>query len=60
MGSNRSRMGRSRKREVLGGYYIVNVANLDEAIQIAERHPAARFGAVEIRPILEIPGLPQK
>lgn len=47
-------------REVLGGYYIVDVANLDEAIQIAERHPGARYGAVEIRPILEIPGLPQK
>jgi hypothetical protein len=47
-------------REVLGGYYIVDVANLDEAIQIAERHPGARYGAVEIRPILEIPGLPKK
>jgi hypothetical protein len=46
-------------REVLGGYYIVDVANLDEAIQIAERHPGARYGAVEIRPILEIPGLPK-
>jgi hypothetical protein len=47
-------------REVLGGYYIVDVANLDEAIHIAERHPGARYGAVEIRPILEIPGLPEK
>jgi hypothetical protein len=47
-------------REVLGGYYIVDVANLDEAIQIAERHPGARYGAVEIRPIFEIPSLPQK
>jgi hypothetical protein len=47
-------------REVLGGYYIVDVANLDEAIQIAERHPGARYGGVEIRPILEIPGLPRK
>jgi hypothetical protein len=47
-------------REVLGGYYVVDVANLDEAIQIAERHPGARYGGVEIRPILEIPGLPQK
>ncbi len=47
-------------REVLGGYYIIDVANLDEAIHIAERHPGARYGAVEIRPILEIPGLPQK
>lgn len=47
-------------REVLGGYYIVDVANLDEAIQIAERHPGARYGAVEIRPILELSGLPTK
>jgi hypothetical protein len=45
-------------REVLGGYYIIDVDNLDEAIHIAERHPGARFGAVEIRPILEIPNLP--
>ena len=45
-------------REVLGGYYIIDVENLDEAIRIAERHPGARLGAVEIRPILEIPNLP--
>jgi len=44
--------------EVLGGYYIVDVPNLDEAIRIAERHPGICFGAVEIRPILEIPNLP--
>ena len=45
-------------REVLGGYYIIDVENLDEAIRIAERHPGQRFGGVEIRPILEIPNLP--
>ena len=45
-------------REVLGGYYIVDFPSLDEAIRIAERHPGIRFGAVEIRPILEIPNLP--
>jgi hypothetical protein len=44
--------------EVLGGYYIIDVENLDQAIQIAERHPGQRFGSVEIRPILEIPNLP--
>jgi hypothetical protein len=44
--------------EVLGGYYIIDVPNLDAAIHVAERHPGARFGAVEIRPILEIPNLP--
>jgi hypothetical protein len=46
-------------REVLGGYYIIDVPNLDEAIRVAERHPGVRFGAVEIRPILEIPNLPK-
>jgi hypothetical protein len=44
--------------EVLGGYYIIDVANLDEAIHIAERHSGARLGTVEIRPILKIPHLP--
>jgi hypothetical protein len=47
-------------REVLGGYYLIDVANLDEAIRIAQRHPGARNGSVEIRPIMEIPGLPTK
>jgi hypothetical protein len=45
-------------REYLGGYYLVNAANLDEAIDIAGRVPGARRGTVEIRPVLEIPGLP--
>jgi hypothetical protein len=45
-------------REQLGGYYLINAANLDEAIAIAERIPAARWGTVEVRPVLEIPGLP--
>jgi hypothetical protein len=45
-------------REVLGGYYLIDVENLDEAIAIAARHPGARVGTVEIRPVLEIPGLP--
>ncbi len=45
-------------REQLGGYYIVEAANLDEAIGIAERIPVASVGTIEIRPVLEIPGLP--
>ena len=45
-------------REYLGGYFLVNAPNLDEAIAIAGRVPAARFGTVEIRPVIEIPGLP--
>ncbi|HEV2357172.1 MAG TPA: YciI family protein [bacterium] len=45
-------------REQLGGYFIVDVPDLDEAIEIAGRLPGARLGTVEIRPIMEIPGLP--
>jgi hypothetical protein len=45
-------------REQLGGFYLVDAKDLDEAISIAERIPAARFGTVEIRPVMEIPGLP--
>jgi len=47
-------------REQLGGYYLINAANLDEAIGIAERIPGARFGTIEIRPVMEITGLPEK
>jgi len=46
-------------REQLGGYFLVDAKNLDEAIAIAGRIPAARWGTVEIRPIVEIKGLPQ-
>jgi hypothetical protein len=45
-------------REQLGGYFIVDVRDLDEAIEIAGRLPSARLGTIEIRPTLEIPGLP--
>jgi hypothetical protein len=45
-------------REQLGGYYLVEAQDLDEAIGIAERVPPARFGTVEIRPVMEIAGLP--
>ena len=44
--------------EQLGGYYLINANDLDEAIKIAERIPAARFGTIEIRPVMEIAGLP--
>lgn len=40
-------------REQLGGYFLVDVANLDEAIGIAERIPSARFGTIEVRPLVE-------
>jgi hypothetical protein len=45
-------------REQLGGYYLVDVADLDAAIDIAERIPGAKMGTIEIRPIVELEGLP--
>ena len=45
-------------REQLGGYYVIEAGDLDEAISIAERIPPARFGTIEIRPVMEIGGLP--
>jgi hypothetical protein len=38
-------------REQLGGYYIVDAKDLDEAIGIAARIPGARIGSIEVRPI---------
>lgn len=46
-------------REQLGGYYLVDAADLDEAIAVAARIPMARKGTVEIRPVIELPGLPE-
>ena len=46
-------------REQLGGYYMVDVKDLDVAISIAARVPGARVGTVEIRPVIEISGLPE-
>ncbi len=40
-------------REQLGGYFLVQAKDLNEAIQLASRIPGARIGAVEVRPIME-------
>ncbi|MCI0682241.1 MAG: YciI family protein [Gemmataceae bacterium] len=45
-------------REHLGGYFLVEAKDLDEAIDIAARIPGARKGTIEVRPVMEIPGLP--
>src|SRR5438045_7776427 len=45
-------------RAQLGGYFLVEARDLDEAIDIAGRIPGARKGTVEVRPILELGGLP--
>lgn len=47
-------------REQLGGYYLIEAKDLDDAISIATRVPAANVGTIEIRPVLEISGLPEK
>ena len=46
-------------REQLGGYFLIDAKDLDEAISIAARIPPARKGTVEIRPVIDIPNLPQ-
>ena len=45
-------------REQLGGYFLVEAKDLDEAIGIAARIPMAKRGTVEVRPLIEIAGLP--
>ena len=45
-------------REQLGGYFMVEAKNLDEAIEISGKIPGARKGTVEIRPVVELPDLP--
>ena len=42
-------------KEQLGGYYIVEAPNLDEALKIAARIPSARWGSIEVRPIAKVP-----
>jgi len=38
-------------REALGGYYLVEAPNLDEAVAIAAKVPTAKYGSVEVRPV---------
>ncbi|MCC7086106.1 MAG: YciI family protein [Pirellulales bacterium] len=47
-------------RELLGGYFLIEVKDLNEAIAVARRIPAARWGTVEVRPVVELTGLPKK
>ena len=46
-------------KEQLGGFYLVNAENLDQAIEAASRIPAARGGSVEVRPIVEFGPAPE-
>ncbi|HEY2762126.1 MAG TPA: YciI family protein, partial [Pirellulales bacterium] len=45
-------------REQLGGYFLVEATDLNDAISIAARIPGARKGTVEVRPVVELTGLP--
>jgi hypothetical protein len=44
--------------EQLGGYFLIDAKNLDEAIAVAAKIPMARKGTVEVRPVIELSGLP--
>jgi hypothetical protein len=45
-------------REQLGGYFLIDAPDLNNAISIAGRIPGARKGTVEVRPVFELTGLP--
>jgi hypothetical protein len=40
-------------KEQLGGFYLINAKDLNDAVQVAAKIPSARFGSVEVRPIME-------
>ena len=42
-------------KEQLGGYFLIEAKDLDEAIGLAARIPGARFGSIEVRPIVPVP-----
>jgi hypothetical protein len=42
-------------REQLGGYYVVEAKDLDEALTLAAQIPSAQFGTIEVRPVIEVP-----
>jgi hypothetical protein len=47
-------------REQFAGYFVIEARDLDEALGIAARIPIARLGTVEVRPVIELAGLPAK
>jgi hypothetical protein len=46
-------------KEQLAGYYLLDVANVDEAIEAGTRCPAAMYGTIELRPIQDFPARPE-
>ena len=44
-------------KEVLGGYYVLDCENLDQALEYAAKIPSAEFGSIEVRPLMSVPGM---
>lgn len=49
----------SETKEQLGGFYILECRDLDEAIELAAKIPGADFGSIEIRPVMVVPPIPK-
>jgi hypothetical protein len=47
-------------REVLGGYYLLNAPDLDAALDWAAKCPGAKYGSIEVRPVMEFEGIESK
>ena len=45
-------------KEILGGYYLLRCRDLDEALRHAARFPTARYGSIEVRPVMEASEIP--
>jgi hypothetical protein len=43
-------------QEVIGGYYVLDCADIDEALRWAATIPSARYGSIEVRPLMRMPG----
>lgn len=43
-------------KEQIGGFFLIDARDLNEAIQVASKFPSARFGSLEVRPVKELPG----
>jgi hypothetical protein len=42
-------------KEQIGGFFLINARDLNEAIQVASKFPSARIGSMEVRPVMELP-----
>ncbi|MGI9318297.1 MAG: YciI family protein [bacterium] len=44
-------------KEVLGGFYLLDCKDLDEALECAAKIPTAHYGSIEVRPVMQIPAV---